>query len=93
MDSRSAEQPSNWQLLDTFWSTVGQSHAPPAPERRPYETQLLDCVTDKYRDSCLTALSRDLFNRQERYYTKIARFTECLTIFAQQPSLLKLTLR
>ena len=93
MHSRPAEQQSNWQLLNTFWSTLGQSHAPLASEHMPYDTQLLDCVADKYRDSCLTALSRDFFNRQERYYTKIARFTECLTIFAQQPSLLKLTLR
>ena len=74
MHSRPAEQQSNWQLLNTFWSTLGQSHAPLAQERMPYDTQLLDYIADKYRDNCLIALSRDSFNRQERCYTKIARF-------------------
>ena len=67
-----ALQQSNWPQSNDFWANVGQHHAPSPLERRPYDTQLLDNVADKYRHKCLTALLRDCFNRQEQTYRRIA---------------------
>jgi hypothetical protein len=36
------------------------------PDRIASDIQLLDNVADKYLDNCVTALSRDFFNRQEQ---------------------------
>jgi len=67
-----ALQQSNWPQSSDFWANIGQHHAPSPLERRPYDTQPLDNVADKYRHKCLTALLRDCFNRQEQTYRRIA---------------------
>jgi len=65
-----ALQQSKWPLLNDFWTSVGQRHAPP-PERRARDTPLLDNVTDKYRGNYLSPLSCDYFNRQEQTYRRL----------------------
>jgi hypothetical protein len=40
-----------WPLLNEFWKTLGQFRTPPSPRRLPDDTQLLDSVPDKHRDT------------------------------------------
>jgi hypothetical protein len=46
-----APRKSNWPLLNDFWGSVGQHHAPPPSERGSYDTQLLDKVAQEARVS------------------------------------------
>ena len=62
---------SQWPPLLTFWSTVGQFHPPPPPERKPCDTQLLQLFADKYRDNLMTPFHRDFFNRQDKAYLRL----------------------
>jgi hypothetical protein len=50
----------------------GCYQASPPTERKPFATQVLDNVADEYRDTTLTLLLRDLFDRQERCSAKLA---------------------
>ena len=59
-----ANQQSIWPILSTFWKELGQYHASPPPERKPFDTQMLDNVEEKQRGDTLTMLSRDFSNRQ-----------------------------
>ena len=70
--NKPANQQSNWHTLNSFWKEFGQYHAPPPPECKPFDAQVLDNVADNYRDNSLTMLSRD-FNHQERCYAQLAK--------------------
>jgi len=45
-NNKPALQQSNWPLLDDFLANVGQHPSPLPPERRPYDTQLLNNVAE-----------------------------------------------
>jgi hypothetical protein len=51
---------------------LDQHHTPLPPERRAFDTQLLDKVAYAYRDHCVTAILRDYFNREEQTYRRLA---------------------
>ena len=71
--NKQANQQSNWPILDSLWKEFSQHYAPPPPERKPFDTQALGNVAEKHRDNTLTMLSRDFFNRQERFYAYLAK--------------------
>ena len=71
--NKQANQQSNWPILNSLWKKFSQHYAPPPPERKPVDTQVLDNIADKYRDNALTMLSRGFFNRQERCYAHLAK--------------------
>jgi hypothetical protein len=71
--NKPANQQSTWPVLNPFWKELGQYHAQTAPERKPFDTQVLDNVAYRYRESTLTMLSGDFFNPQERCYAHLAK--------------------
>jgi len=54
--NKPANQQSNWPILNSFWKEFSQCHAPPPPERKPFNTQVLDNAVSKYRDNTLIML-------------------------------------
>ena len=64
--NKPANQQSNWFILNSY-------HAQTAPERKPFDTQVLENVAYRYRENTLTMLSGDFFNRQERCYAHLAK--------------------
>ena len=64
--NKPANQQSNWPILNSY-------HAAPTPERKPFDTQVLDNVANKYRSNTLTMLSLDFSTRQERCYAQLAK--------------------
>jgi hypothetical protein len=51
---------------------LDQHHTPLPPERRAFDTQLLDKVAYAYREHCVIAILRDYFNREEQTYRRPA---------------------
>jgi hypothetical protein len=63
------ENQSKWEQLQRFWKSEGRQYAPEPIFNSAFGcSQLLDKAADKYRDNCITELTRSYFCRQETLY-------------------------